>query len=143
MSDGANENARSETTSSLPPNFSQLIDKVLANPEIIGAVASALSGSGTEPNAEGEKTEEAESVTKTPKSEGASADVSEVMKKLPDLAKLLTSQGSSKTVSAHGGYDRRAGLLNAIKPYMSKNRCDAIDHIIGFSRIADVLKNFK
>ncbi len=147
------ENERNESgslpSSSLPPNFSQLLDKVLANPEIIGAVASALSGSGggTEKESESEsenenKGESAAEASVKEEAANTSADVSEVMKKLPDLAKLLSAQGG-RSVSASGGYDRRAGLLSAIKPYMNPHRCEAIDRIIGFSHIADVLKNFK
>lgn len=36
--------------------------------------------------------------------------------------------------------DRRAELLCAMKPYLSHDRCEAIDYIIKLSRLGDILK---
>ena len=43
-----------EEAKGLPPNFSEMLDKVLANPEIISSVASALSKGKDEDKGDGE-----------------------------------------------------------------------------------------
>ena len=145
MSDEVNDGKSTEQGSGLPPNFSQLLNKVLANPEIIGAVASALSssqkGENSEPKREEANDEKAEKSASDVEGSGT-ADVSEVMKKLPDIAKLM-SAGSATKSGGSTSNDRRVVLLSAIKPYVSPQRREAIDYILGFGHIADVLKNFK
>ena len=42
---------------------------------------------------------------------------------------------------AHKGGDNRAALLCAMKPYLSAERQNAIDHIIKLSRLGDILKS--
>ena len=43
---------------------------------------------------------------------------------------------------SHGkdSLDRRAALLCAMKPYLSRERCQAIDYILKLSRLGDILK---
>ena len=53
------------------------------------------------------------------------------------LAPLLSGEGVK-----HSKRDNdRACLLRALKPYLSPGRSEAIDYIIKFSSIADLLKN--
>ncbi|MBR2387210.1 MAG: hypothetical protein IKB02_00415 [Clostridia bacterium] len=137
-----------ETTggNAVPPNFSEMLDKVLANPEIISTVAAALSKGGEEPTAEKvENAEKSETLEKVEVSENepSSHDVAAMMQKLPDVMKLvgpMMSKGGGK-VSSRGAVDKRACLLNAIKPYLNPHRCEAIDYIIRFSELSELIKN--
>ena len=129
----------------LPPNFSQLLDKVLANPEIITAVASALSQNSSKSEEETPSETSATSAETVAETPSAPPDIAVMAQKLPEVLKLLTpsqTEGKKSAPLSHSA-DSRACLLNAMKPYMSKQRCEAIDYIVGFSRIADVLKHLK
>ena len=115
------------------PDFSQLIDKVLSNPEIITTVASALSqmsADSPEKSAPEAVVEPAPTVNST----DSNFDAEAVMKKLPNVLKALSS-GSGGVPS-----DKRSCLLAAIKPYLSPARCEAIDYIIRFSQLSEIMK---
>lgn len=53
------------------------------------------------------------------------------------ITTVATPQQSNNT--SHNR-DRRAELLCAMKPYLSHDRCEAIDYIIKLSRLGDILK---
>ena len=57
--------------------------------------------------------------------------------KLPEAA----SASASVPTIARGKDSDRAALLCAMKPYLSRDRQNAIDHIIKLSRLGDVLKS--
>ena len=57
--------------------------------------------------------------------------------KLPETA----SASASVPTVARGKDSDRAALLCAMKPYLSRDRQNAIDHIIKLSRLGDVLKS--
>lgn len=63
----------------------------------------------------------------------------ELLTKLPAVLGALSPARGGKE---GGKPDQRAELLRALKPYMSPKRCDAIDKLITFGRIGDVLGNF-
>ena len=113
------------------PDFSQLIDKVLSNPEIITTVASALSRMSAE-SPEKSAPEAVVEPAPTAKSTDSSFDAEAVMKKLPSVLKALSSGGVPS--------DKRSCLLAAIKPYLSPARCEAIDYIIRFSQLSEIMK---
>lgn len=83
----------------------------------------------------------------------------EMMAKLPDVMKMIapmmqqmqSAQGAttpaavpvSATPSHGGGHDRkgcRNDLLVALKPFLSPERCRAIDMLLGLSRLGDALQ---
>ena len=125
-------------------DLSGMLGKLLANPQIIQSVASALSGEGgAEP---AEKAEAAETVKEKEKYEEVThmPDVSAMAEKLPEIMNMLTpvlQQKGGSGKADHLPTDSRACLLNAMKPYMSARRCEAIDYIIKFSQISEILKN--
>ena len=127
---------------SLPSDFSAMLDKVLSNPEILTTVASALSGASetAEDSAPQKVKAEAE---KTAEASSGAVDVDAMMQKLPQMMKMLSPVLSSDSVkskaSAHPS-DKRSCLLAAIKPYLSPARCEAIDYIIKFSQLSEILK---
>lgn len=113
------------------PQFSDMLNKVLANPQIISAVASALSGNG----------KEAESKPASADPSVPSADtVKDIQEKIPDVVGILKPLLSSGSAIGNAHTDNRSCLLNAIKPYVSKERADAIDYMIKFSRLSEILK---
>ena len=130
----------------VPPNFSEMLDKVLANPEIISTVAAALSKGGEQ--AADDATESVDNTLneELPNKDNSSPDVAAMMQRLPDVMKVigpLMSKGGGgmggKAVSVKSS-DKRACLLTAIKPYLNPQRCEAIDYIIRFSELSELIK---
>ena len=140
-------NARSSESSAagtgLPTGFSEMLDKVLANPQILTTVASALSSVSAETagatassppkNEPGES--EAESTASSP-------EIDAMMQKLPEMMKLISPMISSGGKGSPMGKtsDKRSCLLSAIKPYLSPARCEVIDYIIKFSQLSEIIK---
>ena len=121
----------------LPPDFSAMLDKVLANPQILTAVASALSQS----NNEAPREEKAEASENGAVNGAPSPEIDAMAQKLPQMMKAM-----APLLSSSGGApknDKRACLLSAIKPYLNPARCEAIDYIIRFSQLSEVLKTMK
>ncbi|MBR4032173.1 MAG: hypothetical protein IKJ07_05500 [Clostridia bacterium] len=58
-----------------------------------------------------------------------------------------TTHGDNNSIEAgaqikkHSADDRRAALLCAMKPYLSRDRQQAVDYILKLSRLGDVLKS--
>ena len=48
---------------------------------------------------------------------------------------------ASALIKKHSADDRRAALLCAMKPYLSRDRQQAVDYILKLSRLGDVLKS--
>ncbi len=119
----------------MPPQFSELLGKVLANPEIINTVASALSQTSPpaskEDTAVGNDEARAAAVSANALPEGISD-------KLPELTRLL---GPMLSGTSAGGDKKKEALLYAVRPYLSDGRRQAIDYMIRISRISEVLKN--
>ncbi|MBQ8331663.1 MAG: hypothetical protein IJX94_04115 [Clostridia bacterium] len=118
------------------------METILAHPELISMVASALGG--TPKGADGKSDAEQEAVapsepSDTPVSvtEDPSEKVSDVM---ATLSPLLTGLSKGKLGGGRGEDDKRACLLRALKPYVSQGRREAIDYMITLSRITDLLK---
>lgn len=154
----------SDLASNSPPSADAgaLLGKLLSNPDLVRNISSMLGASG-----EGVRTAE-QQVQQNPSSQplvdnsqamedGISKVLSnpEMMAKLPEVMKMLapmmqqtqSAQGGSVPASAtlsHGGERDRRGcrndLLIALKPFLSPERCRAIDMLLGLSRLGDVLQ---
>lgn len=118
------------------------IEKLMANPELITMVASAL-GKNKVPAAE--RTEPRED---PPPPEGNPlppvapvASEAPAASNTPELGKLIAT--ISPILSGAGGKqdDPRSCLLRALKPYVKPARRDAIDTMIRLSQISDVLRH--
>ena len=130
-----------------------LLGKLLSSPDLVKNLSSVLGASGTaDPTASVSASASAENV-----GEGISRVLSnpEMMAKLPDVMKMLApmmQQGSSSGAPvpavappSHGGGERdrrgcRNDLLVALKPFLSPERCRAIDMLLGLSRLGDALQ---
>ena len=110
-------------------HISGAINKILEHPELIGMIGSMLK---TSPPADA-PAENAVATDAAPTSQGG-ADI------LASLAPMLSRLQSSGAALPHKD-DRRECLLLALKPYLSRERCDAIDQMLRISRISDVFKN--
>ncbi len=144
MSDVGDINEREGPSSAgLPPDFSAMLDKVLSNPEILTTVASALSGMSESEATPKEVPPPPSKSEEAAQAASASVDVDAMMQKLPQMMALLgpmLSGSSTKSGGVAQPSDKRACLLSAIKPYLSPARCEAIDYIIKFSKLSEILK---
>lgn len=116
------------------------IAKLREHPEIISAVASALSGNVNVQNAKEAKSEEVNS-------DASSAPpfpmekLSEVMTTLaPMLSEVSSPVGKEISGSRE---EHRYALLYALRPYLSSDRREMIDYVLKFGKIGDLLKKIK
>ena len=154
----------SEIESSSPPvaDAGALLGKLLSNPDLLRNISSAIGSSAAAGAGETTPAPTPESSSSAPQ-EGAVTDgISrvlnnpEMMAKLPDVMRMLApmmqnsapaSEASvpvSAAVSNSGGVKDRRGcrndLLLALKPFLSPERCRAIDMLLGLSRLGDALQ---
>lgn len=110
--------------------FSSALNGILSNPDMMSMISSmAEKLKGDSAQALPSQPTEAQPVAASP----AAPDLSGA---IGALAPLLSGGLSG----ALGADDDRACLLRALKPYMSRGRCEAIDHIIKISKISSILK---
>ena len=110
-----------ENVNSPLPDISGIMDIISKNPELVEKAASILDGMKNDAD-----------------SPFSGFDPSALGAMLP--AFNPTQSGKKED----GGQGHRKGsrsceLLRALKPYLSKERCDAIDHMLNFSKIGDLL----
>ena len=120
MQDGALDDSR----------ISGAISKILEHPELIGMIGSVLA---TPPSAKEEASEQPTQANVS----NVAAGGGDMLRGLAPMLREL--QGASKALP-HGDA-RRESLLIALKPYLSKERCEAIDQMLRISRISEILKN--
>lgn len=114
-------------------NFSGALNSILSNPEMMSMISSMAKQLKTDAESSEEKSEEVSAVATPPP---PSAD-SSIATALSALAPLLSGEGAKLSKRDSD----RACLLRALKPYLSRDRGQAIDYIIKFSSLAEVLKN--
>ena len=110
--------------------ISGAISKILEHPELIGMIGSVLA---TPPSAKEEASEQPTQANVS----NVAAGGGDMLRGLAPMLREL--QGASKSLP-HGDA-RRESLLIALKPYLSKERCEAIDQMLRISRISEILKN--
>ena len=139
-----------ETTSPKTADPSALLGSLLSNPDLLRNISAMLGG--------GASAEQAPAAPPTASGDGVADGISrvlsnpEMMAKLPDVMKMLAPmvQGaqSSPPVPLSPARepeerDRRGcrnDLLIALKPFLSPERCRAIDMLLGLSRLGDALQ---
>lgn len=120
----------------LPEGISAALDKLLANPQLMGMVASALKDSSPTPTSE-----QVASEASPPESVPASATASDPPVFSPDA--ILPLIGKLSRTSESSGNAKHEALLCAIKPYLNPKRCQAIDGIIRISKMSAIVKQLK
>jgi hypothetical protein len=107
------------------PNISDVINVIMQNPEMLGMIKNLVSGN------QQEKTEEASVV-------GENSDLApETASEEAAPTAILPSEGISAPDQKS---ERRRQLLSALKPYLSPTRARAIDSMLGFTEIFDVIR---
>ncbi|MBQ9086353.1 MAG: hypothetical protein IJY47_04110 [Clostridia bacterium] len=114
----------------LAPSLSDAIDKIMAHPELISMVASAI-GAPDRPR------EEPSAATEDP----SPPPPTEPTDSLAALSPMLSKLSQAKHTAPRREKDARSDLLCALKPYLSPGRQEAIDYMIRISQISDLLKH--
>lgn len=107
------------------PDLGGMVSKLLANPELISQIASAV---GAEPN----------NTAQPPPERAETSASAEPAPALP-VGQLMSLLGG---VGGGGDTARRTALLSALKPYCNEHRCRTIDYMIGISKIAGGFSGF-
>ena len=121
------------------PDLSGMIEKLLANPDLLSTVATALGKPMPFATPSEERAEE------QPTS-GDTALVPDLPKEaISTLAPLLSGAlggASGKGLPPVKKDDPRACLLLALKPYLSAERCQTIDEILRLTTLTELLRGF-
>ena len=114
-------------------DFSAVLGSILANPEMMSTIKNL---------AEQLKTDSlpAEETAAPERSSAEETAVPVQAPKMPDAISALAPLLSADFSKLSRGDDNRACLLRALKPYLSEGRCEAIEYIIKFSALSEVLK---
>ena len=115
-------------------NISDAIAKLREHPEIISAVASALSSN--------DSNNKEEKVDAPPSAPFPMEKLSEAMTTLAPMLSEISSPVSSKEIKG-SREDHRYALLYALRPYLSDGRREMVDYVLKFGRIGDLLKKMK
>lgn len=116
---------------SIPPDaLASAIAKISEHPELISIVAGAL---GKNPSTESEPKEAPLAPASDP-----SGDITSI---IGAVAPVMSALGGSRKKSPRE--EHRDALLCALKPYLSEDRRQMVDHIIKLGQIGDILKIIK
>ena len=120
--------------------FSSALSGILSNPEMrsmISSMADKLKSSSAPAEEAQDEPPLQQEAQSAPTEQIAIPAISELSGAMGALAPLL----SGGLLKGSASDDNRACLLRALKPYLSKNRCDAIDQIITVSKLSYLFKN--
>lgn len=92
-------------------------------PDVIAAISPLLNGGDT-----AERSNSFEEKTDTPAS------------KTEESAAFLDGKIPMPVAKIGEKITKNSGLLLALKPYLSKNRCDVVDSIVKMAQVADLMK---
>ena len=114
--------------------FSSMLGGILSNPEMMSAISSmAQKLKGSDATFE-QSSQPSEPDGDAPKDTAPPEELSDAIRAISPLL-------SGKGLRELGADDEKARLLRALKPYLSKSRCEAIDQIISVSKLSHLLKN--
>ena len=145
----------SEIESNAPKSTdpSALLGSLLSNPGLLHNISAMLGGGNVVAEEKTEFAPLAQSSNNESVAEGISRVLSnpEMMAKLPDVMKMLAPMVSqpqsqpSQEIQTEKKTERdrkscRNDLLVALKPFLSPERCRAIDMLLGLSRLGDALQ---
>ena len=133
-----------KSTAEALPSLSEAIEKLMANPEIISMVASAIGNSphtaqSEDPQSEENSKEESAAVMAAP----SSPDLGNILSTLSPLISGFGKKGNNNPHDNSDSIRNREALLCALRPYISQGRREAIDYILQLSRISELLKQVK
>ncbi len=105
------------------PDLSAIIGKLTADPALLSNLISSLGG-GTQ------------SAEEAPKPAAPAIDTDMITKLLPAVSAIASPSGTKKP-------SPRCELLIALKPFLSPERCRAIDYIVKMDGLGGLLQNMK
>lgn len=122
-----------------PDALSGAMEKLLAHPELISMVASALGGQSAPPTADTPQAEapSGEAVVTSAAAQDASAGSTDLTSALLPMLTRLGNLKASPQNSPH------SALLCALKPYVSPARREAIDYFMKFSQMSALISGLK
>ena len=115
-------------------NVNEVLSSVLGNAELMNKISGIISSSKSE-NKEDALPEVIEAISKEVNVNGSKKDTEKA-------ENASTNEEKSRDVSvltSHSGRDS-AALLKAMKPFLSKERCDMVDNILKFEQLAEIVK---
>lgn len=127
-------------------SISAAISRLVEHPEIIGAVASALSSATGDNNIPQTPQAVSTNTTEQKNETTAPTDPPDLAASLmPIISRLGTLDlGALKGNGGKGGVGgKHAALLCALKPYLSKNRSDAIDYMLKISQMSEIISKLR
>ena len=130
---GRNQIARDAPTRE-DTRIADAINHLMANPELIGMIGRAMASAKADtPRADAGAPPEA-APAEAERSEAS--PVASMSSMISNLAPMLSnlSRGASEEA------ENRSALLRALKPYLSKERCEAIEQMITVSRISEIIR---
>jgi len=135
--DGENLNIQGKENGAQSPPLGEIIGKLMADPEIMKTLSSVIGKKDTA--ADQAQPTEAKEASAAEETAPVSSGASEAIDRLPEVMAMLTPALKNGKIPERN--DRRTCLLRAIKPYVSRGRCEAIDYMIRIAGISDILKN--
>ena len=130
----------------------EMLSALLGNEEVLAHLAPLLetlkASTPPAPNTNGETPPATNPSDSEPTASEPSAPVTsppslppELIAKLPDVIATLAPALQSNKSTPKVNHDKRTALLLALRPYLSANRCEAIDYITRLGKLGDMLKN--
>ncbi len=152
--EGSERKTNTQENTGAPLQISDAIDRLLANPELLSTVASAIgvqSPTNTKPadnevESKQKSTENEDKISETAESASTDTVQKDISAKLPDLMANAAPILAALSGGGKGGKmpdDDRTRLLCALKPYVNPHRKEAIDTIVNLARISEVIKTIK
>lgn len=120
------------------PDISGILGELLTNKELMSKI-SEIAGT--------QNPQVSESTAQTSANTGIDSLLTnpDIMSKLPEVIsviKPLVSNEKGEEIK-NTSFDKRMGLLMAMKPYLSPKRCEAIDYIARMSKLSETFKGLK
>ncbi len=124
---GTSQQSQQAFSKSAGQQSPDILSALLSNPDLIAKLPSLISS--------------IKPIIEMLGSSGLVKGVAEASEKpFKDESASVGSIQANSSSSHKGGEDSRAALLCAMKPYLSRDRQNAIDYIIKISRLGDILK---
>lgn len=115
-------------------NVNEVLSSVLGNKELMDKISGIISSSRSE-NKEDVLPDVISAMAKEINVKGAD----DSKKKPEDVSEIKENAVDVSVFPSHSSKDS-ATLLRAMKPFLSKERCDMVDNILKFEQLAEIVK---
>lgn len=154
------EQEQANASAANQPPLSNLLSSLLSNPEMMAKLGAAMGQMSPPPSEQGaDSTDAAPAAATAPSLPSIPADGlatvlsnPELMARLPDMMAMLKPMMGSGSASApspagrsanRSREDCRSDLLLALKPFLSPERCHAVDTMLRISKLGTVIRQIK